>query len=97
MKLTSATRSMVERLLCEEHRAVCERLPGAETRAEKLGTYGHTYEAETEDPTPEEEKRLDRIITLSNRARSAVENLQERADLIASAISALEDERARRG
>lgn len=65
----------------------------AQQRADRLSEAAQDYEEETEeDPTPEEEARLDRILRAYSRAEYLEDTLRERVEKIDRARGAIEDE-----
>lgn len=86
------TRNMIERTLSAQREVLLERRKLHDRRADRLSTCSHDYERETEDPTEEEEKILDRMITIANREQETADTMKHRAHLIETAIQALESE-----
>ena len=68
------------------------RLKMAEDRYEKLSDASLAYENATEDPTPLEEARLDRMIRIHDKANAAADRLEERIEIVKKIASLHEDE-----
>lgn len=67
----------------------------AEDRFERLCDAAHHYEQTTEqDPTPEQEAKLDRLILLTRRAQKHWEDLRERVEILDRMEHLWADERA---
>ena len=78
---------------CFAHQTRLEsRLKLAESKAERLGAASHAYERATEDPTPEEEVKLGRLIGLSDRAAEIADRIEERISITKKIASLAEDE-----
>lgn len=68
------------------------RLTVLEARADRLADASDAYEEATQDPTPEEEAQLDRIMTVMSRAMRQRDDMAERIELCRKAYGLLEDE-----
>ena len=78
--------------ISREKRRLWKRSGLVEARVERLAKAAHAYEKATEsNPTPEQEARLNRLIAVANWAHDMAQDLDDRAQLLGKAVSALED------
>ena len=85
--------AITERLLTRYRDGLEARLALAQKRADRLSDASRSYEEETEDsPTPEQDRRLNRLILAFNHAERLEDMLRLRLEKIDSARTALEDE-----